>query len=192
MCEYAGPRRAGTEAAPTKMRAACRVAARSATALRVYSRTLDCYTYAGMTWGGNQPWVVRHGTWYGQYHSPTAFVWNNAGYNNLWFAWPGEVGFLVAWFSKTIVADTAAQIRFHDDRGRFSDWVALDPAGGSTWVQANFRGAKKVYVDHGGADAWGKWYAMDDVTYSTPEPATLALLGAGLALGGIRRRRARC
>jgi hypothetical protein len=163
--------------------------------------------YGGLTWGTSTDdsipgytgsWYVNSNLGYSTPHSPSNYVVNAMGPNNLWFGFSSPVTFNGAWFARSC-ADydyNATQVRLRDD-DQVSDWLILSVT--PQFLSANFTNSTTVWVERsGGAGGAGffygnaRWFTMDDITYnasSVPESATMLLLGFGLiGLVGLRRR----
>ena len=164
--------------------------------------------YGGLTWGTSTDdsipgytgfWRVNGNLGYSTPHSPSNYVLNVVGANNLWFEFPSPVTFYGAWFTRSC-ADydyNAAQVRLRDD-DEASGWLILSDT--PQFLSANFKNSTTIWVERsggvGGASIFpygnARWFTMDDITYeasSVPEPALVVLLGCGLiGLLGFSRR----
>lgn len=147
-------------------------------------------TYGGVNWLG-EGWA--HYAWEQPpytAHSGQVRLYRHALTNPFSFV-AGPTTFEGAWFA----GSTNVQFRLYLDGNLVHTTDGLTLSGTPTFLSSGFNGAVDlVEVQVGSGGHW----VMDDVQFSaghatvTPEPASFALVGLGLAaLGGVARRRRR-
>jgi hypothetical protein len=83
---------------------------------------------------------------------------------------------------------TQAYINLYDGETLVHTSAALNQTGVPTFLASGYGGL----VDRVGVVGYSGYFVMDDVTYNAsgvPEPASIALIGGGLLLLGLLRRK---
>ena len=159
--------------------------------------------YEGFVWVDN--WHTVTDAFYSSGYSNTygAVSPSNAAFNGFGvtevevLATAGDFDFTGAYFSTWAQVDsfvsfssTTVTVEGWDDGGMVDSMTIALSSTGYTWLGAGFTSIDQLVIrNDGGSD---RWWLMDDFTYDAvgvPEPSTLLLLGTGLAMVGIRRRR---
>ena len=152
--------------------------------------------YAGLYWEeGNAGYIGNQGYWSfpsrgsAYPHSGTHSLINAWGCTLIGFQFPEPVNVMGAYFAAQGLEPWTTAIRAHgyldgvqisttdwfNDIDEFPDWFAM-----------NLFNVDRVVIESVPRDDGIGWYGMDDLTFVIPEPATLSLVAAGMAL--LKRR----
>ncbi|NIA20440.1 MAG: PEP-CTERM sorting domain-containing protein [Anaerolineaceae bacterium] len=168
-----------------------------------YSYVLTGSGYAGLTWeAGNAGYQSNPGRWItptdtNDYpHSLPHNAINAWGCTLIGIGFPQPVDVLGAYFAaQGVSSGWTSGVRVHGylggnpvgTTGWFND---IDDV--ADWFAIGLSNVDRIVVESVPISLGGGWFGMDDLTYNVvPEPATLSLLGLGIAGLVARKRRRR-